>query len=86
MLPKVATQVALELAGHYHRPGISGQPEKIPRRGANLRERELLDRAPWRHAKLMEAIENATLPALLKEWERDQAAFSEQRMPYLIYH
>lgn len=61
-------------------------PEEFEWRGANQREPELL--TIERHsgtAKLKEAIDNATLPALLKEWERDQAAFGEQRMPYLIY-
>ncbi len=36
-------------------------------------------------ARLRRAIESGTLPELLREWERDQAAFREKRAPYLIY-
>ena len=36
-------------------------------------------------ARLRQAIESGTLPELLREWERDQAAFREKRAPYLIY-
>jgi len=36
-------------------------------------------------ARLRRAIESGTLPELLHEWERDQAAFREKRAPYLIY-
>src|SRR5437667_8246433 len=36
-------------------------------------------------ARLRRAIESGTLPQLLREWERDQAAFREKRAPYLIY-
>ena len=36
-------------------------------------------------ARLRRAIESGTLPELLREWERDQAAFREKRARYLIY-
>ena len=36
-------------------------------------------------ARLRQAIEAGTLPELLREWERDQATFRQQRAPYLIY-
>jgi len=36
-------------------------------------------------ARLRRAIESGALPELLREWERDQAAFREKRAPYLIY-
>jgi uncharacterized protein YbbC (DUF1343 family) len=36
-------------------------------------------------ARLRQAIEAGTLPALLREWERDQEAFRKQRAPFLIY-
>ncbi len=35
--------------------------------------------------KLRTAIENGTLPALLREWERDQATFMAKRSAYLLY-
>jgi uncharacterized protein YbbC (DUF1343 family) len=36
-------------------------------------------------ARLRQAIEAGTLPALLREWARDQATFRQRRAPYLIY-
>jgi hypothetical protein len=36
-------------------------------------------------AKLKQAIEAGTLPALLKQWDRDAAAFRRIRAPYLLY-
>jgi hypothetical protein len=36
-------------------------------------------------ARLRQAIEAGTLPALLHEWERDQATFLKERAAYLIY-
>ena len=36
-------------------------------------------------ARLRQAIEAGTVRELLREWERDQAAFLEKRAPYLLY-
>jgi uncharacterized protein YbbC (DUF1343 family) len=53
-------------------------PDKFEWRGRNNRD-------PGGTDKLKAAIENGTLPALLKEWEQDQAKFQQIRAPYLIY-
>jgi uncharacterized protein YbbC (DUF1343 family) len=61
-------------------------PDEFEWRGANQPRPAML--TIERHggtAKLKAAIDAGTLRDLLKEWERDQAAFAERRAPYLIY-
>lgn len=61
-------------------------PAEFEWRGANTREPTML--TIERHggtAKLKQAIESGTLPALLREWDQDIARFRTIRAPYLIY-
>ena len=61
-------------------------PDQFQWTAANSREPNML--TIERHggtARLRRAIEEGTLPELLREWERDQATFREKRAPYLIY-
>ena len=61
-------------------------PDQFQWVGANSREPGML--TIERHggtARLRQAIEAGTLPALLREWERDQATFLKERAAYLIY-
>lgn len=61
-------------------------PDKFEWRGANQRDPGLI--TIERHGgtrKLKEAIDSGTLPALLKEWEQDQAKFAKSRAQYLLY-
>lgn len=61
-------------------------PTEFQWRGPNAREPGLL--TIERHggsAKLKAAIDGGTLPALLKEWDRDVAEFRRIRAPYLLY-
>ncbi|HEX6558831.1 MAG TPA: DUF1343 domain-containing protein [Longimicrobiales bacterium] len=61
-------------------------PDSFRWAGANQREPRML--TIERHAgsrQLKEAIEAGTLPALLKQWEKEQAAFAKTRAPYLLY-
>ena len=61
-------------------------PAEFQWAGANNRDPGLI--TIQRHGgtdKLRTAIENGTLPILLREWERDQAAFMVKRSPYLLY-
>lgn len=61
-------------------------PTEFEWRGANTREPTML--TIERHGgttKLKQAIDNGTLPALLKEWDQDVERFRAIRAPYLIY-
>lgn len=61
-------------------------PKEFEWRGANRRDPGLI--TIERHGgtrKLKDAIENGTLPALLREWEQDQARFRQTREKYLLY-
>jgi len=61
-------------------------PDQFQWVGANSSEPGML--TIERHggtARLRQAIEAGTLPALLREWERDQATFLKKRATYLIY-
>lgn len=61
-------------------------PAEFEWRGANTREPTML--TIERHggtAKLKQAIDNGTLPALLREWDQDIERFRAIRAPYLIY-
>lgn len=61
-------------------------PDKFEWRGANQRDPGLI--TIERHGgtrKLKEAIDSGTLPALLTEWEQDQAKFAKSRAQYLLY-
>ena len=61
-------------------------PTEFEWRGANTREPTML--TIERHGgttKLKQAIDNGTLPALLKEWDQDIERFRAIRAPYLIY-
>lgn len=77
--PLAASLVMIDAIRRMH-------PDRFEWRGANQREPGML--TIERHggtAKLKQAIDAGTLPALLKEWERDQAAFRDLRAKYLIY-
>ncbi|MGH7574279.1 MAG: exo-beta-N-acetylmuramidase NamZ family protein [Longimicrobiales bacterium] len=61
-------------------------PDEFEWRGPSTREPHRL--TIERHAgtaRLHEAIEAGTVRQLLREWERDQAAFDERRARYLLY-
>jgi uncharacterized protein YbbC (DUF1343 family) len=61
-------------------------PDNFEWRGANTREPGML--TIERHGgttQLKDAIENGTLPDLLRKWETEQAAFDQQRAQYLLY-
>jgi uncharacterized protein YbbC (DUF1343 family) len=61
-------------------------PDEFQWTGASSREPGML--TIERHggtARLRQEIEAGTLPALLHEWERDQATFLKERAAYLIY-
>lgn len=61
-------------------------PDKFEWRGANTREPSML--TIERHGgtvQLKNAIENGTLPELLKKWESEQSAFDQKRAQYLLY-
>jgi uncharacterized protein YbbC (DUF1343 family) len=61
-------------------------PNEFEWTGRNPRDPNLL--TIERHggtARLRQAIEAGTVADLLREWERDQAAFARQRAPYLLY-
>ncbi|HSJ05801.1 MAG TPA: DUF1343 domain-containing protein [Longimicrobiales bacterium] len=77
--PLETSLLMIEAIRHMH-------PDQFEWRGANQREPTML--TIERHggtAKLKAAIDAGTLRDLLKEWERDQAAFAETRAAYLIY-
>ena len=77
--PLETSLLMIEAIRHMH-------PDQFEWRGANQREPTML--TIERHggtAKLKAAIDAGTLRDLLKEWERDQAAFAETRSAYLIY-
>jgi uncharacterized protein YbbC (DUF1343 family) len=77
--PLETALLMIEAIRHMH-------PVEFEWRGANQRQPAML--TIERHggtAKLKAAIDGGTLSDLLKEWERDQAAFAERRAPYLIY-
>ena len=76
------------IAASLHMIAIIRQlhPTEFQWRGPNAREPGLL--TIERHggsAKLKAAIDGGTLPALLKEWDRDVAEFRRIRAPYLLY-
>lgn len=61
-------------------------PDKFEWRGSSARDAGKL--TIERHggtAKLRQAIENGSVAALLKEWEKEQAEFRKSRAQYLIY-
>jgi uncharacterized protein YbbC (DUF1343 family) len=61
-------------------------PDNFEWRGANTREPGML--TIERHGgttQLKNAIENGTLPDLLRKWEGEQAAFDQKRAQYLLY-
>lgn len=77
--PIAASLLMIDLIRRLH-------PKEFQWRGPNAREPGML--TIERHggtAKLKQAIEAGTLPALLKQWDRDAAEFRRIRAPYLLY-